>query len=164
LLTGQNTNFQESLNFFNSNENRHGEYIQILIGSKLTQVGINIKNVRRGYIMTPIWHEAGMYQALSRFIRADSHLLLYKELGKKIDVEIYRLASTVPNDKKYTKSSDIKRYLHYSELKDINNKRILRFMKICAFDGFLNYDRNVNLNNVKDGDPEADYDVVKYKL
>jgi hypothetical protein len=164
LLTAQNKNFQESLNFFNSDENRHGEYIQILIGSGLTQVGINIKNVRRGYITTPIWHEAGMYQALSRFIRADSHLLLYKELGKKVDVEIYRLASTVPDDKNYIKSSDIKRYLHYSELKDINNKRILRFMKICAFDGFLNYDRNVNLYNVNDGDPEADYDVVNYKL
>ena len=103
--------------------------------------------------MTPGWHESGMYQALSRFIRADSHDMLFEESGRKIDVEIYRLNATLPNGR----SSDTKLYLD-AELKDIKNKRIFRFMKQCAFDAFLNYDRNVNLPPVtKDGDSSADY-------
>ena len=160
IMSGESKNNQEVLNFFNSPVNRHGEYIQMLIASKTAQVGINVKNVRRGYIMTPAWHESGMYQALSRFIRADSHDELYKEMGEKIDVEVYRLNATIPKGK----SSDTKLYL-ISELKDIHNKRILRFMKRCAFDAFLNYDRNINLpEGTKNGDAAADYEKIEYKV
>ena len=159
LLTGDTKNVQESLNLFNSYENRHGEYIQILIASKKAQVGINVKNVKRGYIMTPGWHESGTYQALSRFIRADSHDMLFEEEGNKIDVEIFRLNATAKKE-----SIDTFLYLK-SELRDIKNKRIIRFMKQCAFDAFLNYDRNINLpQGTKDGSIAADYSDIKFKI
>lgn len=170
LLTGKSKNIKETLDLFNSKENRHGEYIQILIASELARDGINVKNVRRGYIMTPSWHEAGMYQALSRFIRADSHNFLYEEEGKAIDVEVYRLAATYNLDKerklarKDFKNCSVDLYLYLlSESKDIAIKRILRFMKQCAFDAFLNYDRNININE-EDSCPGADYDKIKFKI
>jgi len=159
LLTGETKN-SEALAFFNHPANRNGEYIQILIATQVAQVGINVKNVRRGYIMTPGWHESGMYQAISRFIRADSHDLLYEIEGKKIDVEVYRLNATIPKGL----SIDTKLYLD-SERKDIHNKRILRFMKRCAFDAFLNYDRNINLpKGTENGDSLADYGKIDYKI
>lgn len=161
LLTGETKNFQESLDLFNSFENRNGKYIQIIIASEKAKVGINVKNVKRGYIMTPEWHESGMYQALSRFIRADSHDMLFEEENKKIDVEIYRLASITKTDKI---DVDTDLYLR-SELKDIKNKRILRYMKQTAFDAFLNYDRNINLApGTEDSSPAADYNKIKYKI
>ena len=159
LLTGDTNNVQDSLNLFNSYENRHGEYIQLLIASQKAEVGINVKNVKRGYIMTPGWHESGTYQALSRFIRADSHDMLFKEEGKKIDVEIYRLNATDGKE-------GIDNYLYQkSELRDIKNKKILRYMKQCAFDAFLNYDRNINLPpGTKDGSEAADFEEIKFKI
>lgn len=132
LLTGKQGNLQEILNLFNSYENRHGEYIQMLIASETARDGINIKNVLRGYIMTPVWHEAGMYQALSRFIRADSHDYLIAESGRP-NVEIHRLCTMDTVDEKL--------YLD-SELKNIRNQRVLKFMQMCAFDGIINYERN----------------------
>lgn len=142
LLTGKQGNLQEILNLFNSYENRHGEYIQMLVASETVRDGINIKNVLRGYIMTPVWHEAGMYQALSRFIRADSHDFLIHELRSSGEasesesiprVEIHRLCSMDTVDEKL--------YLD-SEQKNIRNQRDLTFMKMCAFDGIINYKRN----------------------
>ena len=163
LLTGDNKNVQQSLDLFNSKENMHGEYVQIIIASERARVGINVKNVVRGYNMNPGWHESGMYQALSRFIRADSHDSLFEESGEKIDVDIYRLNATLPEGIR-GRSVDTKLYLD-AELKDIKNKRIMRFMKQCSFDAFLNYDRNVNLPpNTKNGDPSADYSDINYKI
>jgi len=161
ILSGPTKNVQEILNFYNSPENKHGEYIQILIASKLAKVGINVKNVRRGYILTPGWHESGMYQALSRFIRADSHDELYKELGEKVPVQIYRLNATIPEK---ARSIDTLLYLK-SELKDIKIKRIMRIMKQCSFDAFLNYERNINLaEGIEDGSAAADYDKIDFKI
>lgn len=160
ILSGDTKNIQDTLNFFNSEENRYGEYIQLIIATKRAQVGINVKNVRRGYIMTPGWHESGMYQALSRFIRADSHDMLYRDLGDKVEVEIFRLNSTLPKGI----STDEELY-RLAERKDIRFKRIIRFMKQCAFDAFLNYDRNINLPpGSKDGSSIADYDVKNFRI
>ena len=169
FLTGQSKNIDTALKIFNSRENRHGEYVQIIIASKLARDGINIKNVLRGYIMTPGWHEAGMYQALSRFIRADSHDYLIQESQEKIDIDIYRLASIRPEeiDNLYKNgieraSIDIKNYLN-SEAKNIKNKRILRFMKQIAFDAYINYDRNTS-GDFSDYTSESDYSVKFYKI
>ena len=169
LLTGQSKNIDTTLKLFNSKENRHGEYIQIIIASRLARDGVNIFNVLRGYIMSPGWHEAGMYQALSRFIRADSHDYLIAEEGKKIKVDIYRLAAVRPNETEilYKKGKnkaciDIKNYLD-SEEKNIKTKRIIRFMKQVAFDAYLNYARNTS-SDIIPYSAASDYNVRFYKI
>ena len=161
LLTGKSKNIQSALDVFNSIDNIDGEYIQIIIASGVVRDGINIKNVLRGYIMTPGWHESGMHQALSRFIRADSHNDLSKRNNEKVDVQVYRLASTFKNEEELLSkginkaSLDVKLYLD-SELKNIKIKRVLRFMKQVSFDAYLNYDRNTNPKDI-DFSPETDY-------
>ena len=163
LITGKTPNLRNILRVYNNPDNLDGEYIQILIVSEVARDGINIKNVRRGYIMTPGWHESGMHQALSRFVRADSHdNLINRNIreGKNpsVSVEIYRLASiltkeNLTNEKNMT--TDMIKYVN-SELKDIKIKRVLRLMKICAFDAYLNYSRNFKKTDVS-FTKESDY-------
>lgn len=162
ILTAETPDIQSVINVFNSKDNIDGEYIQIIIGTEAVRDGINLKNVRRGYIMTPGWHESGMYQAMRRFIRAESHKLLYEREGDKIDVEIYRLAATAENEIGRIKKGgiekgtiDVRNYIR-SEDKDISLKRIFRFMKITAWDAYLNYTRNVLPTDVS-YTPSADY-------
>lgn len=174
MITGKTNNLRNILRVFNSSDNIDGEYIQIIIASEVARDGINIKNVLRGYILSAGWHESGMHQALSRFIRATSHQdLLTRQIeernsDKKINVDIYRMASIVPEelDKEivdYKKNSiDIRNYLE-AENKDIKIKKILRYMKICSFDAYLNYDRNFRKTD-KDFSKESDYDVALPKL
>ena len=170
VLTSENSGMnQELINIFNSKDNMDGKYIQIVIGSKAVRDGISLKNVVRGYIMTPTWHESGTYQALSRFIRADSHIDMYKREGHKINIDIYRLAAVKKEKLVYDKkngfrsgSIDVQNYIR-SEEKDINFKRIFRFMKITAFDAYLNYSKNVLPTDVS-GNPESDYTDKYYKI
>jgi len=154
LLTGKTGNLRNALKVFNHPDNMDGNYIQMIIASEVARDGINLHNVVRGYIMSPGWHESGMHQALSRFIRATSHEDLKtrhmmekgsKNTGYRVKVDIYRMAAIKPGEnleKEKVLSIDLKNYIE-AERKDINNKRILRYMKQCAFDAYLNYDRNV---------------------
>ncbi len=167
LLTGKTNNLRNALKVFNHPDNLDGEYIQIIIASEVARDGINLHNVIRGYIMSPGWHESGMHQAISRFIRATSHEDLknryYSESGSKranykVNIDIYRMASIKPgevieNDKVF--SIDLRNYIG-AELKDIKNKKILRYMKQCAFDAYLNYNRNIRDTDVSLS-KESDY-------
>ena len=119
-----------------------------------------------------------MHQALSRFIRADSHTeLLDRNLiefednipeNYKIKVDVYRMAAIQPGELKeeitdLSKTSiDIRNYIE-AEKKDIKIKRIARFMKICAFDAYLNYSRNFRKSD-KDFSKAADYSVAYPKI
>ena len=159
LLTGKTQNMRNIINVFNHPDNIDGEYIQIIIASEVARDGINLHNVLRGYVLSPGWHESGMYQALSRFVRATSHqdlknrYLLEKEnpnLNHKINVDVYRLAAVKPGEnitKDKTFSFDLRNYIE-AEKKDIDNRKILRYMKQCAFDAYLNYNRNVRDTDV----------------
>ena len=171
LITGKTSNLRNILKVFNSRSNMDGEYIQILLASEVARDGINIKNVLRGYILSAGWHESGMHQALSRFIRADSHTELLNrnliEIGEdapvnyKVKVDVYRMAAVFPKQEN-AMSIDVKNYLK-SEEKDIKIKRIARFMKICAFDAYLNYDRNFRKTD-EDFTKVADYEVALPKI
>ena len=168
-----------ALEVFNSKENMYGQYIQIMVASKAARDGINVSNVKRGYIMSPTWHEAGMYQAQSRFIRATSHDDL-KLANEDLTVKIYRLAShagahvaaavhnfnlsdddTVSREsasRSGTGAASIAENNKWSsdvskyinaEKKDIVTNMVLREMKKDAFDYILNFKRNH-----RDGDKE----------
>jgi hypothetical protein len=175
IITGKTNNLRNILKVFNNPNNIDGEYIQILLASEVARDGINLKNVLRGYILSAGWHESGMHQALSRFIRATSHeeLLTRKKLetkenNAKINVDIYRMAAVTPGEldnpiEDYRKNSiDIRNYLE-AEDKDIKIKRVLRFMKLCAFDAYLNYERNFRKTD-KDYSKKSDYDVALPRL
>jgi hypothetical protein len=90
--------FHSMMEAMNSYENRHGDYIKVLISSRVGRDGINVNNVRQIHLIGSEWNQSGMYQALSRGIRATSHEdLLSEERSKrykaitKIDEQILSL-------------------------------------------------------------------------
>lgn len=158
------------LELFNSYENRNGEYCKILLGTPIARDGINVFNVRRGYLMTPMWHPSGMHQALSRFIRSTSHEMLVNDERKRLEsigmdpsmatiiVKIYKMAAvTSPSDQT---SVDLQLY-QITERKDIHIRRMMRFLKQCAFDCPIHYGRNVRPGDI-DGSATCDYMECKY--
>jgi len=162
LITSKTENLDKIIELFNSKENMDGQYLQIIIASKIARDGINLANVLRGYILSPGWHESGMYQALSRFIRATSHKMLL-DLKRDVKIDIFKLATCtdiepfrkdikINNIKKL--SIDVFNYMK-SEEKDLYNRIVLRHMKNVAFDAVLNYQRNhrsTDLENTKQTD------------
>ena len=170
ILTSENqSDHSVILDTFNSYENRHGELIKVIIGSPVTQVGLNLANVLQVILIGPSWNLASSYQAISRAIRSTSHVDLIEErkrelqkLGKdpynaSVPVNIYRLAAITSDGT----SIDIHKY-EESEIKDRRIKRIYLMMKQCAVDCQINYYRNVRPNDVN-GSSTCDYSDCNYQ-
>lgn len=137
---------------FNSKENKHGDIIKLIIGSKVISEGITLKNVQNIHIITPFWNYSEIDQAIGRGIRAFSH----KDLGRDVAVKVYHYAALPANN---SKSIDVIMY-KISEKKDISIKAMERVLKISAFDCEL-----TKLRNIRD-DPmtrECDYQSCDYQ-
>jgi len=151
---------------FNSYENRHGDYIKIILVSQFGRVGISLNNVVQGHLFAPEWTASVMYQALSRFIRATSHIALIRErqeqgISERLQVEVFRHAAVSKTlEDKGELSTDVHIYLN-SERKDREIKRIVRMLKQIAFDCQIHYQRNVRLED-EDYSETCDYDLCEY--
>lgn len=159
-----------TLETFNSPENRHGDYIKVLIVSRVGREGINTANVQSIHIVGPEWNQASIYQAISRVIRATSHLNLLAEKRQQmalegrnpddavIDINLYQHAAVTSKGT----SNDIYMYLTV-EKKDIEIKGVERIMKQTAIDCHLHRARNIRPDVDQDYTPMCDYDVCDYK-
>ena len=151
------------LETFNSPENRHGDFIKVLIVSPLGREGINTANVQTIHIVSPEWTQTAIYQAISRVLRATSHVDLLKEKRLKdpenasVSVDIYQHAAVMEDGS----SIDVNMYQHV-EMKDIEIKRIERIMKQSAIDCQLHRGRNIRSTDIA-GSAICDYDVCDYK-
>lgn len=156
LFTGDANNFQRDMFIkeFNSAKNIDGEYIKIIITSKVAGVGINLYNVLTVFNLSSSWNYSTAYQGIYRAIRADSHSKLM-ERGE-VNINVYMMCSTSPT----FKTLDYTMY-EFSENKDKEIKRIERYLKKLAFDCNLNYNRNVIKG--KDGSRECDFEECEYK-
>jgi len=163
IISTETTDVQAEkiLELFNSYENRHGEYIRVLLGSPKTQVGISLSNVISIHLFDPHWNFSINYQALSRGIRATSHKVLLQEAqGKKIKVKIFQhVASSYKNEGPDT--IEMKLY-EKCEIKDVKIKRIERFLKKAAVDCQIHYTRNVRSTD-EDYTSICDYQKCKFK-
>lgn len=84
------------INTFNSPNNVKGDYIRIIIGSKITSEGLTFKNVKHIHIVTPFWNFTEIEQAIARTIRMFSHKALI-DLGENPKVNVYLHASIPKN-------------------------------------------------------------------
>jgi superfamily II DNA or RNA helicase len=131
---------------FNSRENVDGDYIQVILGSRIIGEGISFFHIRQVFLITPSWNNATTEQILARAIRADSH----PDWMSDKNLDIYRLdakPSTFYNKttKKIVESQSVDTLMYYtSEYKDIKIKQIERIMKTSAVDCTLNRNRNIN--------------------
>lgn len=169
LTRGTNeAKFQSMMELFNSYENRHGEYIKVLIASRVGRDGINVNNGQQVHLVGSEWNQSAMYQALSRVFRATSHEdLLNEERARliaeggdpadaRVIVEVYKHAAVSQENN----SVDAQMYL-LSEFKDRAISRIMRMLKQCSIGCQTHYARNVRDTDV-DYSAECDFDICHY--
>jgi hypothetical protein len=58
---------------FNDEKNRHGEIIQLLLGSPAMSEGVDTKRIRHVHIMESPWHFGALEQIIARAVRLHSH-------------------------------------------------------------------------------------------
>lgn len=151
---------------FNSEENKDGKYIRIIIGSPIISEGITLKAVRQVHILEPYWNMSKINQIIGRAVRNYSHHTLPED---QRNVEIYKYVSVFyrDNDRNLDSSSNLSKFFIdrekyiLSEEKDRSNKIIERLLKQTSFDCSLNTFRNT-IQNGEDGSPECDYTNCEY--
>lgn len=149
---------QKIVNRFNNIDNIDGEYISILIGSKVLNEGYTLKNIRNEFIMTGHWNYSETAQAIARGWRLGSHDALLNRGDIDVHVNVYQCVS-IPKDIYMVPSIDLELY-ETAEKKDIVNRLIERLIKENAFDCALTVDRNKIYGY--DGQRECDYKSCEY--
>jgi len=158
---------QELLTYINDPSNARGEYCQMVLSTKKTQEGISLKNIQQIHILTPAWNFADISQAIARGLRAKSHdaLLESKQPNESIQVRIFLHASvldprhvalSMEESRLRLYSIDVQRYLR-SEIKDLNNKLMLRFLLEASWDCPWWLSRHQPPPGSKEGSIECDY-------
>jgi superfamily II DNA or RNA helicase len=151
------------LKTFNTPKNMNGDYISVIIGSRVIGEGFSLKNIQDIHILTPHWNYSETDQAIARGLRLFSHSDLENK-GIIPIIKIYQYVAiptgtgsslSILND-----SIDYKMYL-ISEDKDISIKSIERIIKESAFDCALNYKRNRIYN--EDDMRSCDYQKCDYQ-
>lgn len=78
----------EILRVFNSEENKHGKLIKVLMITKSGTEGLDLKNVRYIHIMEPYWNFSLIQQVIARGVRYKSHVSL-DEKDRNVQVYMY---------------------------------------------------------------------------
>lgn len=147
---------QKLVNRFNSKDNVDGEYISVIIGSRVLNEGFTLKNIRNEFILTGHWNYAEVAQAIARGWRLGSHDYQLVRGDKDVHVDVYQCVSLAPTP---VPSIDMELYAT-AERKDVTNRQIERLVKETAFDCPLAIDRNRITGY--DGQRECDYQSCDY--
>lgn len=150
---------------FNSPENKHGDYISVIIGSPIISEGITLKNVRQVHLLEPCWNMSRINQIIGRSTRNYSHHDLKPEernvsIFKYVAVFKSEEVSALPHRDMRRFFIDREKYI-LSEEKDRSNKKVERILKEMSFNCELSYSRN-RLPSENNGLPECDYTVCDY--
>lgn len=134
--TGESTDEERRVinMIFNDSRNKRGAYIRALLITKAAAEGINLKNVRRVYILDPHWNETLMEQVIGRSRRMGSHLDLP---AKDRNVEVYRYLSTFTKEQrdKHPDTLSTDEYLiQLAMSKHQTVKQLLQVLRRAAFD------------------------------
>jgi len=138
LLTNKTPDIKAAIDLYNNPKNASGEYIQLVIGSRIISEGFTLKQIRNVVIMGGHWNYSEISQAVSRGWRVDSHL----GAAPGTEVDIYQLVGVNKAvDGVRQPSVDLLMY-EISERKDVQIKAIEYLLKVSCFDCALAKDRN----------------------
>ena len=122
---------------FNSDENKHGDLIRVLLISKSGAEGLDLKNLREIHILEPYWDKARVDQVRARGVRMGSHDdLPYEE--RVVQAFIYistankKFMSTLPDSRKIEHTIDEEFYDNAARQFEINEtfRKVLRSVSI----------------------------------
>lgn len=139
----QDTLPEESINLidkvFNSMNNYDGKNIKFILGSKVINEGINMKNISEVHILDVHFNFGRVDQAVGRAIRRCSHYGVMSENNQYPEVHVYKYTVVLDNDEP---SSEELLY-QKAERKHSLIKKVERIMKEEAIDCALNKSGNV---------------------
>ena len=135
-------NNSDRLDGFNSDTNKDGEYVRILLGSRVIGESITLRNVRQFYCLTPHWNDSTVDQAIGRVVRNGSHMSLKED---QRNVKTYIHASVYPDDP--GNSVDIKKLARCRE-KDIDIKKVQNMMVNDAVDKYIIHEKPLPVTDV----------------
>ena len=155
--TASSKDIKRMISRFNKPDNLFGEFISVIIGSKVIAEGFSLTNIQEEFILTPHWNYSETEQAIARGLRFGSHSNLIED-GITPIVKIHQCVSIPFNDSSVP-SIDFDMY-KLSEIKDVSIKGVERIMKENAIDCALNYKRNFisGFDNLR----ECDYNSCDY--
>jgi hypothetical protein len=144
---------------FNDDDNKYGDFIQVIVFSKVAAEGISFKNVQEIHVQTPHWNYSETSQVIARGLRLRSHQALIAAKMNPV-VTIYQHCA-IANEKDKMTSIDMIKYFK-SERKDISVKNIEHYIKESAVDCALFYERNVVTSENSNGTRACDYMDCNY--
>lgn len=133
ILTGDAsmTDDEDTLKMFDSEENKDGSLMKVVIITKAASEGVDFKHIRQIHIMDPWWHLNRIEQVIGRGIRLCSHKSLPFE---KRNAQIYLYVATMGN------TETIDHYLYrYAEAKAVKIGKVSRLLKENSMDCTLNH-------------------------
>ena len=141
-------------NVFNDIENKEGKFIKFVLGSKVMNEGISLKNVAEVHILDVYFNLGKVDQVIGRAIRQCSHYNVIDDNNRYPTVEVYKYAVSLDGEL----SSEEELYKK-AELKYLLIKKVERVLKTIAIDCPLNRNGNIfpeELEEFKDCiDPES---------
>lgn len=131
---------------FNEEDNSTGDYIQVIIGSKIISEGISFFNIQEIEILTPHWNFSEIFQAIYRGYRYNSFNALLKKFPNKAFENRVHLKTSLLNERyrnntRNIESIDYKMYV-IAEEKEYGIIELKKILRSSAIDCQLNYDRN----------------------
>ena len=137
----------ELTEIINSSNNKYGEELKVIIGTRTTGEGLDFKRIRQVHILEPWYNLSRIDQITGRAIRRCSHIDLPKV---ERNVEIYLYASA-PSEKATKKEKETEmidtRFYRKAEIKDIKIKEVEYILKRGAIDCVLNKNGNFISSN-----------------
>jgi hypothetical protein len=125
-------------NVFSSIENREGKFIKLVLGSKVMNEGISLKNVAEVHILDVYFNLGRVDQVIGRAIRHCSHYGILTDKERFPNVNVYKYAVHLENEL----SSEEEMYKK-AEMKYMLIKKVERAIKQIAIDCPLNRHGNV---------------------
>ncbi|VBB17938.1 DEXDc helicase [Yasminevirus sp. GU-2018] len=135
-------------NVFNTIENREGKYIKLILGSKVMNEGISMRNVGEVHVLDVYFNLGKVDQVVGRAIRWCSHYKMMGENNVWPYVNVFKYVVSLGEDSRDGLSSEEELYKK-AEMKYLLINRIERAMKERAFDCPLNMNGNIFTEEVR---------------
>jgi superfamily II DNA or RNA helicase len=154
-ITGQSEESKDALpeekkrildNVFSQLDNYDGRNIKFILGSKVMNEGITLRNVKEVHILDVYFNLGKVHQVIGRAIRHCVHYDIMTEDNPYPEVNIFRYTVALPDKSKLSTEEEL---YQKAELKYLVIKQIERAMKEVAIDCPLNYNGNVSNDEVK---------------
>ena len=126
-------------NHFNVIDNKDGKYIKIILGSRVMNEGITLKNIKEVHILDVYYNFGRLYQVVGRAVRSCVHYDITSDINPYPKVLVYKYVISLPSNEL---SSEELLY-QKAEFKYILVKEIERILIEISIDCPLNHNANI---------------------